>query len=104
MRSHWLALPVKFYLTDTKPNRPPITIEVRTGDEPMLIETTGGLVTARRGSAASPDAVVSGAPHLILGLLMRRLSIAAARVRGLSFQGEPDVLRRIAPRDLAHSA
>ncbi|HEY5062610.1 MAG TPA: helix-turn-helix domain-containing protein [Gemmatimonadaceae bacterium] len=102
VRSHWLALPVRFYLTDTKPKRPPITIEVRTGDEPMLIEIAGGEVTARRGTSAHPNAVISGPPQLILGLLLRRLSLAAARVRGLSFHGEPEVLRRIAPRGPAH--
>jgi DNA-binding HxlR family transcriptional regulator len=101
VRSHWLALPVRFYLTDTKPSRPPIAIEVRTGDQPMLIEAAGGQVRARRGTLAHPNAVISGPPQLILGLLTRRLSLAAARARGLSFQGERDVLRRIGPRDRA---
>ena len=98
VRSHWLALPIRLYLTDRQPHRRPITIEVRTGEQPMLIETMHGELRTRPGSADSPDAVVSGAPHLVLGVLMGRLSVSRARALGLSFRGSPDVLRRLAPR------
>ena len=101
VRSHWLALPIRLYLTDSQPHGPPITIEVRTGEQPMLVETVDGEVRARSGSAANPDAVLSGAPHLVLGVLMGRLTVARARSRGLSFRGSEDVLRRLGPRKRA---
>src|SRR6266436_6275395 len=31
-RTHWLALPLRHYLSDRAPGAPPITIEVRTGN------------------------------------------------------------------------
>ena len=102
-RSHWLALPVRLYLTDAHPSRRPIAIEIRAGDQPMIIETADGAVRARPGSADTPDAVISGPPHVIMGLLVGRLSMSAARSRGLSFQGNPGVLRRLAPRQKAET-
>jgi DNA-binding HxlR family transcriptional regulator len=98
VRGHWLALPVRLYLTDREPLAPPITIEVRTAGEPMLIETVGGEVRARQGSAEAPDATLSGPPNLVMGVLMGRLTVSRARARGLSFRGNQDVLRRLAPR------
>src|SRR5438876_3320830 len=32
-RSHWLAMPVELFLTDRTPERPPVTIELRTAGE-----------------------------------------------------------------------
>ena len=98
VRSHWLTLPIREYLVDRQPHRRSMTIEVRTGDQPMLIETANGELRVRPGTADSPDAVITGGPALVLGLLMRRLSLPAARARGLSFRGDSAVLRRLAPR------
>src|SRR5213596_705327 len=36
-RSHWLALPVQLFLTDMAPERPPVAIELRIGDEATTI-------------------------------------------------------------------
>ena len=71
-RSHWLVFPFDAYLADKTPKEPPITIEVRTGDEPMVIETVDGRVVSRRGTGERPDAVLTGRPGLILGLFARR--------------------------------
>ena len=102
-RSHWLALPAELFLTDRTPGEPPITIELRTGDEPMLIETVGGGARARPGTAEDPDAVLTGPPQLVLGVLAGQLDLAAAKARGLGYQGDPQVLRRVQP-DVAPSA
>ncbi len=97
-RSHWLALPVRLYLTDRQPNRRPVTIQVRSGDQPMVIETVGGRALARPGTATKPDAVLTGTPDLVMGVLSGRLGLPAARARGLSFQGDYAAVRRLQPR------
>ena len=94
-RSHWLALPVELYLTDRSPDRPPVTIEVQTDGEPMLIETADGAARARPGEAANPDAVLRGTPDLVIGVLAGRLELATARGRGLRYAGDPEILARV---------
>ena len=94
-RSHWLSLPTELFLADRQPGRPPITIEVRTGDEPMLIETVDGRVRARPGRAEHPDAVLTGPPRLVVGVLAGALDLDDARARGLEFEGDPAVLDRL---------
>ena len=96
--SRWLTLPVRIYLVDRNPGRKPVSIEVRTGDEPMVIETTPNGVQARPGTAIDPDVVLSGPPNLVMGLLMGRLTVGAARARGLSVQGDMAALSRVGPK------
>jgi len=97
IRSHWLALPLEAYLVDRTPGRKPIVIELRTGDQTMLIETADGAIRTRPGRAEHPDAVLTGAPHLIVGLLVGRLPLEQARAAGRQFEGDPGVLRRLRP-------
>ena len=97
-RSHWLALPVRLYLTDRRPHGRPIVIEVRTGDQPMLIESVDGGLRARPGSADDADLVLTGAPDLVMSVLTGRLSVARARARGLRTRGNLGVLRRVGLR------
>jgi DNA-binding HxlR family transcriptional regulator len=94
-RSHWLVFPLDAYLVDGSPKESPVEIEVRTGDEPMVIETAHGKVHTRRGSAGRPDAVLTGRPGLILGLLSGRLGLAEALQRGLEFKGSRKALQRV---------
>jgi DNA-binding HxlR family transcriptional regulator len=97
-RSRWLELPVELFLTDAAPDSPPVTIELRTGDEPMLIETVDGSVRARPGAAEEPDLVLSGEPQLVVGLLSGRLALADARAHGLECEGDAGALRRLQAR------
>lgn len=94
-RSHWLVFPLDAYLEDKTPDQPPVAVEVRTGDEPMVIETIDGKVRTRRGAVEHPDAVLTARPGVILGLLSGRLDIAEARRRGLEVSGNEKVLRRL---------
>lgn len=94
-RSHWLALPAKLHLSDQTPELPPVTIELRAGDEPMIIETVDGTVRNRPGSAQDPDAVLVGTPQLIVGVLTGKLDLAEARAAGLRYDGDPKILRRV---------
>ncbi|HEY4402652.1 MAG TPA: winged helix-turn-helix transcriptional regulator [Acidimicrobiia bacterium] len=94
-RSHWLVVPLEYRLSDHTPTRPPVTVEVRTGDQPMVIETVEGAVRVRPGTAENPDAILSGPPPVIMDVLMRNLDLATARRRGVDFEGDPEALRRL---------
>lgn len=96
-RSHWLALPAKAHMKDRKPDRPPVILEVRAGDEPFVIETVDGVVRTRVGSASNPDAVLTGPPDLVVGVLTGRIDVADASA-GLKYEGDPKVLRRLQPK------
>ena len=95
IRSHWLAMPLQSMLIDRTPSQPPIRVEVRTGDQPMIVETADGTIRVRPGSAERPDAVLGGSPDLIIALLTGRIDLATARSSGLEFEGDSAVLRRI---------
>jgi DNA-binding HxlR family transcriptional regulator len=95
-RTHWLKLPAEIFLTDKRPDRPPVSIELRTtGGEPMVVETVDGEVRTRRGSADDPDLVLSGTPQLVVGVLTGRLAPARARELGLETEGDTRILRRL---------
>jgi DNA-binding HxlR family transcriptional regulator len=94
--SHWLVVPLEYRLRDHAPERPPVTIEVRTGDQPVVIEAVDGAVRVRPGTAAHPDAVLSGPPPLVMDVLMRGADLATARKRGLDFEGDVEAVRRVA--------
>jgi DNA-binding HxlR family transcriptional regulator len=96
-RSHWLASPAAIYLTDTAPDRAPIAIEVRTGDQPMIIETVDGVVRARPGSTQSADAIITGPPRIVIDLFAGRLDLTEARAEGLEYEGDPEILGRVQP-------
>jgi len=100
-RAHWFVLPAELALTDRAPQRPPVTIEVRTGDAPLLIETVDGSVRARQGAAEDADAVVTGTPHVVAGLLSGRLALDDAVALGLDCEGDVRALRRVLPRSPA---
>lgn len=100
-QSHWLASPVAIYLADTMPDRPGVSIDVRTGGEPMVIETVAGAVRARLGSATSPDATITGPPRLVVRLLVGKLTLSEATAQGLGYEGDPGVLGRVQPAALA---
>jgi DNA-binding HxlR family transcriptional regulator len=96
-RSHWLTFPVEALLTDRAPDRPPVTLEVRAGDEPVVVETAGGGARVRRGGGGPPDALLAGPPKLVLGVLTAKLALDDARARGVTYEGDPAVLRRLLP-------
>jgi DNA-binding HxlR family transcriptional regulator len=103
-RAYWLSVPAQLSLTDRHPDRPPVTIEIRSGgDEPMCIETADGGVRTHRGAAEHPDLVLIGAPEAIGPLLTGDIGLARARRRGLKCEGDTDVLGRVLP-EMAASA
>ncbi len=97
LQSHWLVLPLRFYLQDATPGQPPITIALRTGDEPIVLQTIEGSVRARLGTTEHPDLILSGPPQLLLAVLLGRITVADARDQGLTYDGDPKLLRRLRP-------
>jgi DNA-binding HxlR family transcriptional regulator len=94
-RSHWFAFPVALFLHDSDPDGPPLSIELRPGGRPAVVEISGGEVRTRLGEASSPDLVLAGSARLILGLLSARLTPDQARDGGLTITGDPAILRRL---------
>ena len=85
-------VPVLFAL-----GRPPVTIELRTGDQPIVVEATGGAIRTHPGGADDPDAIVTGEPDIVIGLLKGRLDLRDAKRRGLRVDGDAKALRRLQP-------
>src|SRR5437763_32968 len=94
-RSYWLALPLETELGDRKVKGPPVTIEVHSGEEPVVVETVDGTVRTRSGTAEKPDAVVTGTPRLVVGALSGRIDLDEARASGLEYEGDPKAIRRL---------
>jgi DNA-binding HxlR family transcriptional regulator len=100
-RGRWLAWPAERFLVDGEPDEPPVSIELRVGEDPVVVETVDGAVRARPAAAGeSPDLVLSGSPHAILGLLSGQIDVAEARRRGLGIEGEERVLSRLRPANV----
>jgi DNA-binding HxlR family transcriptional regulator len=97
-RSHWLSFPVSEFLADNAPADPPAAIELRTGEEPVVIEARGGSVQLVNGPAAEPGLILAGEPHVLLGLLSGALDTAQARARGLDAEGDTELLKRVIPQ------
>jgi DNA-binding HxlR family transcriptional regulator len=95
VRSHWLAGALEVMLADRRPDASPLTVELQTGDEPIVIEVRDGTIHTRLGSTDSADATLAGPPQPILGLLLGRLQPADATANGVDYQGDPTILDRI---------
>lgn len=95
--SIWLKTPFEEHLKDHAPQKPPVAIELRTGDEPITINAAAGRVSVSRGSTAAPQAVLTGPPELVIGVMMGKVDLANAEVAGLRVDGSTAVLRRVRP-------
>jgi DNA-binding HxlR family transcriptional regulator len=100
-RGHWFAFPVSFFLHDRDPDGPPVSLELRAGNSPVVIEVSGGSVGMRPGTAAAPDLVLEGEPQLILALLSGHVGAAEVAGRGLRLSGDVGVLQRLVPEPAA---
>ena len=96
-RSHWLAWPTEKFLRDADPDGPPLTIELDTGEQPMLAVLAGGRVAVQPGRDDGADVHISGEPYPVLGLLTGNLDIAQARAAGVSVEGAESALARLHP-------
>jgi DNA-binding HxlR family transcriptional regulator len=87
-RSEWFDFPVEIIFGGTRPDRPPLVVELRGGDDPVTMESAGGEVRFRPGPAQSPDLVLTGPPPVVLGLLSGRLDQKQAEELGASVLGD----------------
>jgi DNA-binding HxlR family transcriptional regulator len=95
VRSHWLAGALATMLVDLQPDQPPITILLQIGEEPIVIETRDGGVETRLGTVPAPDLTLSGEPTPVLGFLLGRLDLAAAKAAGVELTGSPKAIARL---------
>ena len=95
VRSHWLAWALELMLSDRQPDGAPFTIELRTGDRPIVIEARDGEIRSGLGAADNPDASLAGPPTPILGLLLGLHQLADAQAQGVTYHGDATLLDRI---------
>jgi DNA-binding HxlR family transcriptional regulator len=98
LRGYWIGLPAELYLRDAAPHEPPVTLEVRIGDEPVCLATVDGEIRSTIGSSPDRDAVLSGPAKEVAGVLLAGTSLAEATRRGVRYRGSPAVLARFSPR------
>jgi len=96
-RGQWFSFPAEFFLHDRDPEGPPLSIELRAADSPVVVEVSGGSVRTRLGTAVAPDLVLEGSPHAILAVMSGHLSAAEAVPMGLRVSGDAGALRRVVP-------
>ena len=103
VRSHWLAGAIEVTLSDHRPDADPVTMEIRVGDQPIVVTARDGEVKVTLGAAdddgAHADAVLTGPERPIMGLLLGKLDQGAAEAMGVTVEGDPDVVERFAAAD-----
>jgi DNA-binding HxlR family transcriptional regulator len=97
-RGYWLKYPLENLFADVEPDQPPVTLELRTGDAPVVVETVEGAIRVHPGTADRPDAVISGDPELVIGVLRGTVDLRVAKRQGLRVEGDTDALARVQPR------
>lgn len=95
VRSHWLASALELMLAAPLPDGPSVTLELQTGDQPIVLEARDGAIHTELRSADNPDATLIGAPRPIMGLLLGLIELADAEELGVSYRGDPAVLDRL---------
>jgi DNA-binding HxlR family transcriptional regulator len=104
VRSHWLAWPLEMLLVDGDPDGPRVTLELQTGDQPIIVEMGKGSIRLRLGPADQPDATIAGPPRPILGLLLGLLQLDEAAKQGVAYQGDLAILDRISAKPVTTSS
>lgn len=95
VRSHWLAWALEQMLVDRGTDASAITVQIVTGDQPIVIEIGDGAVHSRLGRVEDADVTLTGPPMPILGLLLGLRSLPDAEASGVEYEGNPAVLDRV---------
>ena len=95
VRSHWLAWALEQMLVDRGTDASAVTVQIVTGDQPIVIEIGGGAVHSRLGRVDDADVTLTGPPMPILGLLLGLRSLPDAEASGVEYEGNPAVLDRV---------
>jgi DNA-binding HxlR family transcriptional regulator len=96
VRSHWLAGALEVMFRDHVSEGPPVELELRTGDGPIVIEVRDGVTSVGVRPAADPAATLAGPERPIMGLLLGLLQLDQAEAQGVSLVGDPAVIDRFA--------
>ena len=97
LQPHWLVLPLRLFLMDTKPEEDDAQIEIRVGGEIITIAASKGTIDVRLGTADGAAAVVTGKPEALLQLFAGRIDLAGAQSSGIRWLGPADLLHRVVP-------
>ena len=95
VRSHWLAWALEHMLVDRGTDASAITVQIVTGDQPIVVEIGDGDVHSRLGRVEDADVTLTGPPMPILGLLLGLRSLPDAEASGVEYEGNPAVLDRV---------
>jgi len=95
VRSHWLAWALEQMLVDRETDASAITVQIVTGDQPIVVEIGDGAVHSRLGRVEDADVTLTGPPMPILGLLLGLRSLSDAEASGVEYEGNPAVLDRV---------
>jgi DNA-binding HxlR family transcriptional regulator len=98
-RGRWLAWPAELFLVDSRPEDPPVALELRSAGDSTVVETGEGEIKTHRGPHDQPDAVLDGPPQAILAFLSGHLQLKGALERGMTIEGDASVLDRLIPID-----
>ncbi len=101
VRGYWIGLPAELYLQDAAPDKPPVTLEVRAGDEPVTLATVEGEIRSTIGARPHPDAVLSGPAREVARVLLGGARLADVAKGGVRYRGSPAVLARFT-RSMPH--
>jgi DNA-binding HxlR family transcriptional regulator len=101
VRSHWLAGALELMLEGGRSDDGPATLELRIGDEPVVLESRDGEVHVRLGATADPDAALVGSERPVLGLILGYLSLKQSREQGVEVIGDRSVVERFLPQPAA---
>jgi DNA-binding HxlR family transcriptional regulator len=95
VRSHWLASALEMMLDGPLPDGPSLTVEIQTGDQPIVLEARDGAIRTRLGTADNPDITLTGAARPIMGLLLGLVELDAAEESGITYRGDLAPLERL---------
>lgn len=103
-RAEWLAYAPSWFATDAEPSGTPAIIQLDAGGERAVVELGDGQVRGRVGEAERADLTLTGPARAILGVLLRRIDLAAAAEWGLITRGDTRLLDRLRPTAAAPAA
>jgi DNA-binding HxlR family transcriptional regulator len=91
-QAQWLAHPIEVIFGGVEPSRAPFIAEIRTAGGTITMESSGGQMRVREGSAQAPDLVITGHPDAIIGVLAGVLDRRGAEEQGVSVLGDYEAL------------
>jgi hypothetical protein len=96
-QASWLAYAPAWFTEDADPDGPPGTIQLIAGGQKAVVSLEAGGIRTRVGTAEDPDLVIDGPPRAVLGLLMGKVDVKAAKALGSTIRGKRQLLERLRP-------